>query len=91
VSNLTLKKKDDIFIKLTECLDKSSSKPNLNIQSRSINHGWILALKWVLGYGELWKEEGYKSSVPVITGDKDTDALLEDERISQDEIDMNKL
>lgn len=38
----------------------------------------------------LTDEETYKS-VPVVTGDKDTDALLEDERIAQNEIDMNTL
>jgi hypothetical protein len=92
VSNLTLKKKDDIVIKLTECLDKSISFNYLNntpIESRSVNHGWILALKWALGYDELHKQSN--DSVPEITGDKNTDALLEDERIAQDEIDMNKL
>ena len=50
----------------------------------------------------LTDEETYKSAPieikadlndlpPVITGDKDTDALLEDERIAQNEIDMNTL
>lgn len=87
MSNLTLKKKDDIFIKLTECLDKSSSPnylDNVPIKARSINYGWVMALKWVLGYDELHKQSD--DSVSVITEDKDTDALLEDERIAQDEI-----
>ena len=80
MSNLTLKKKDDIFIKLTECLDKSSS-PDLNNESRfAINHGWVMALKWVLGYDELHKQSD--DSVPVITEDYDE---------SDFDIDMSKL
>ena len=53
MSNLNLKKKDDVFIKLTKCLDKSSSVPSLSNETRAVNHGWIMALKWVLGYYEL--------------------------------------
>jgi len=52
VANLNLKKKDNIFIKLTECLDKSSS-PDLSNEELSFINGKILALKWVLGYDEL--------------------------------------
>ena len=80
MSNLHLKKKDDIFIKLTECLDKSSSVPNLSNEARAVNHGWVTALKWVLGYDELHKQSD--DSVPVITEDYDE---------SDFDIDMNKL
>ena len=52
MANLNLKKKDNIFIKLTECLDKSSL-PDLSNEELSFINGKILALKWVLGYDEL--------------------------------------
>ena len=58
MSNLNFKKKDDVFIKLTKCLDKSNSVRNLsNWEDKAINDGWIMALKWVLGYDELDKTE----------------------------------
>ncbi len=41
----------------------------------SVNHGFILGLMWASGMYE---------DVPVVTGDRDTDALLEDERIAQE-------
>ena len=41
-------------------------------------------MKWVKGYDNLFKNND--KDVPVITEDKDTDALLEDERKNQEEI-----
>tara|TARA_R100000742_G_C4266482_1_gene84591 strand:+ start:149 stop:397 length:249 start_codon:yes stop_codon:yes gene_type:complete len=82
MSNLSLKKKDDIFIKLTECLDKSSSSnylDNVPIKARSINYGWVMALKWVLGYDELHKQS------------EDNDELPKPLPDSFKEIDMNTL
>ena len=69
------KHKDDIEIKLTQCLEKKYKDEQ--VEAKAVNHGWIQALKWVKGYDNL-------CDVPVITGDKDTDALLEDERIAQE-------
>ena len=77
---LFIKHKDDIMIKLTQCQGRSYHDDN--VEAKAVNHGWIQALKWVLGFDELFK----MWDVPVITGDNDTDALLEDERINQEEI-----
>tara|TARA_R100000458_G_C8194339_1_gene186967 strand:- start:466 stop:714 length:249 start_codon:yes stop_codon:yes gene_type:complete len=74
------KHKDDIEIKLTQCLERKYNDDQ--VEAEAANHGWIQALKWVKGYDELYK----MGSVPVITGDKDTDALLEDERKNQEEL-----
>tara|TARA_R100000664_G_C2752328_1_gene139613 strand:+ start:7 stop:255 length:249 start_codon:yes stop_codon:yes gene_type:complete len=74
------KYKDDIEIKLTQCLEKKYNDDQ--VEAKAVNHGWIQALKWVKGYDELYKIE----NVPVITGDKDTDALLESERKNQEEL-----
>ena len=83
MSNLSLKKKDDIFIKLTECLDKSSSVPNLSNEARAVNHGWIMALKWVLGYDELYEQENPLKPISELANEM--------HESSDDEIDMNKL
>tara|TARA_Y100001963_G_scaffold156156_1_gene249029 strand:+ start:522 stop:782 length:261 start_codon:yes stop_codon:yes gene_type:complete len=86
MSNLHLKKKDDIFIKLTECLDRSSSSnylSNTPIEARSVNHGWVLALKWVLGYDELYEQENPLKPI--------SELAKEMYESSDDEIDMNKL
>ena len=72
------KYKDDIEIKLTQCLERKYKDEQ--VEAKAVNHGWIQALKWVKGYDNLYK----MGDVPVITGDKDTDALLEDERIAQE-------
>ena len=77
---LFIKHKDDIMIKLTQCQGRSYHDDH--VEAQAINHGWIQALKWVMGFDELFK----MGDVPVITGDRDTDALLEDERINQEEI-----
>ena len=55
MANLNLKKKDDIVIKLTECLDKSRRLTTIEntVVQKAVNHGKIMALKWVLGYDEL--------------------------------------
>ena len=76
------KHKDDIEIKLTECLERKYT--DFNIEAKAVNQGWIQALKWVKGYDNLFKNND--KDVPVITGNKDTDALLEDERKNQEEI-----
>tara|TARA_R100000152_G_C6780869_1_gene214228 strand:+ start:4674 stop:4901 length:228 start_codon:yes stop_codon:yes gene_type:complete len=75
MSNLNLKKKDDVFIKLTKCLDKCNSVRNLsNWEDKALNDGWIMALKWVLGYDELNNSEE-----------------LYLDNLDDNEIDMNKL
>lgn len=51
-TKLHVKPKDDIVIKLTECLDRSRTSTNMSNEARAINHGHIFALKWVLGYDE---------------------------------------
>ena len=61
------KHKDDIEIKLTECLERKYNDEQ--VEAEAVNHGWIQALKWVKGYGELYKME----SIPSITGDRDKD------------------
>ena len=95
MSNLSLKKKDDIFIKLTECLDKSSSVPNLSNEARAVNHGWVTALKWVLGYDELHKQSDDELSKPLPDGFREIDLTIESKKEDYDEsdfdIDMNKL
>ena len=77
---LFIKHKDDIMIKLTQCQGRSYHDDH--VEAQAINHGWIQALKWVMVFDELFK----MGDVPVITGDRDTDALLEDERKNQEEI-----
>jgi hypothetical protein len=79
---LFIKHKDDIMIKLTQCQGRSYHDDH--VEAEAINHGWIQALKWVMGFDELFKM--HDEDVPVITGDRDTDALLEDERRNQEEI-----
>ena len=79
---LFIKHKDDIMIKLTQCQGRLHRDDN--VEAKAVNHGWIQALKWVLGFDELFKMND--EDVPVITGDRDTDALLEDERRNQEEI-----
>ena len=74
------KHKDDIEIKLTQCLERKYKDEQ--VEAEAVNHGWIQALKWVKGYDELYK----MGSIPPITGDRDTDALLESERKNQEEL-----
>ena len=79
---LFLKHKDDIIIELTRRQDKRIADTAKNKIPRAVNHGWIQALKWVSGFDELYK----MGDVPIITGDRDTDALLEDEWIAQESV-----
>jgi hypothetical protein len=86
---LFIKHKDDITIKLSKCQSRNfayaiASNRKECVEAEAINQGWIQALKWVLGFDELFKRND--KDVPVITGDKDTDALLEDERMAQEEL-----
>ena len=83
MASLNLKKKDDIVIKLTECLDKYNSVHNLSDKD-SVDEplfiiGKILALKWVLGYDELDEIE------------KEEDDDYEPDPHYNNEIDMSKL
>ena len=95
MSNLSLKKKDDIFIKLTECLDKTSSVPNLSNEELSFINGKVLALKWVLGYDELHKQSDDELSKPLPDGFREIDLTIESKKEDYDEsdfdIDMSKL
>ena len=50
---LFIKHKDDIMIKLTQCQGRSYHDEQ--VEAKAINHGWIQALKWVLGFDELFK------------------------------------
>lgn len=84
-TKLHVKPKDDIVIKLTKCLDKSSSVPSLGNEARAINHGWIMALKWVLGYDELHKVDN-EDGITMHTDDE-----YEPDPHYNDEIDMSKL
>ena len=69
------------------------------IEAEAVNHGKIQGLMWAVGLyrpSNGWldvSDENSKDSfdqwndldeVPVVTGDRDTDALLEDERIAQE-------
>lgn len=62
-TKLHVKPKDDIVIKLTECLDKSGTSTNMSNEARAINHGHIFALKWVLGYDELHKSNNEDKTI----------------------------
>ena len=50
---LFIKHKDDIMIKLTQCQGRSYHDEQ--VEAKALNHGWIQALKWVLGFDELFK------------------------------------
>ena len=80
--------KDEIMLeiirlqRLTFCDDQ--------VEAEAVNHGKIQGLMWAAGLFDnnknsdpfdQWKD---LDEPPVITGDKDTDALLEDERIAQE-------
>ena len=83
MASLNLKKKDDIVIALTECLDKYNSVPNLSDKDSADEPlfivGKIIALKWVLGFDELDKTE------------KEEDDDYEPDPHYDNEIDMSKL
>jgi len=81
-TKLHVKPKDDIVIKLTECLDRSRTSTNMSDEARAINHGHIFALKWVLGYDELHKPDN-EDGITIHTDD--------DYEPDDDEIDMSKL
>ena len=89
--------KDEIMLeiirlqRLTFCDDQ--------VEAEAVNHGKIQGLMWAAGLyrpSNGWldvSDENSKDSfdqwndldeVPVVTGDRDTDALLEDERIAQE-------
>ena len=66
-ARLFLKHKDDIHIRLTECQDKWFPNKEVEFEepgslfvggknAEAVNHGWKQALKWVLGYDELYKQ-----------------------------------
>ena len=73
--------KDEIMLeiirlqRLTFCDDQ--------LEAEAVNHGKIQGLMWA---ANLYNKEGWLKSghTPVITGDRDTDALLEDERVAQE-------
>ena len=75
-----VKHKDEIMIeiirlqRLTFCDDQ--------VEAEAVNHGKIQGLMWAANLYE--NKEAWHT--PVITGDRDTDALLEDERRNQEEI-----
>jgi hypothetical protein len=69
------------------------------VEAEAVNHGKIQGLMWAVGLyrpSNGWldvSDENSKDSfdqwndldeVPVVTGDRDTDALLEDERVAQE-------
>ena len=93
-----VKHKDQIILeiirlqRLTFCDDQ--------LEAEAVNHGKIQGLMWAAGLyrpSNGWldvSDENSKDSfdqwndldeVPVVTGDRDTDALLEDERIAQEQ------
>jgi len=72
--------KDEILNNLINSLDDIAERYEA-IQS-DYESGYITALKWVLGLNEKCK-----NNIPIITGDRDTDALLEDERKNQNKDD----
>ena len=69
------------------------------VEAEAVNHGKIQGLMWAVGLyrpSNGWLDVSDENSkdafdqwndldeVPVVTGDRDTDALLEDERIAQE-------
>ena len=83
-TKLHVNPKDEIVINLRECLDKSRRSTNIEDSSiqKAVNHGKIMALKWVLGYDQLHKVDNEDG----ITMHTDDEYEPDD-----DEIDMSKL
>ena len=78
---LFLQHKDDIMIKLSQCQSKNfvysiSNNKEDCIEAEAVNQGWVQALKWVLGFGNL-----YKVAPPeqVIIEDDEIEPFKEDE------------
>tara|TARA_R110002020_G_scaffold464664_1_gene685521 strand:+ start:494 stop:724 length:231 start_codon:yes stop_codon:yes gene_type:complete len=71
---LFLQGKDDITIKLSQCQGKEFHEDH--VEAQAVNHGWILALKWVLGFGNLYK---VPPEEPVIIEDDEIEPFTEDE------------
>ena len=83
--------KDEIMLeiiklqRLTFCDDQ--------VEAEAVNHGKIQRLMWAAGLYNNSKDKSpdvfdqwYNEELPIVTGDRDTDALLEDERKNQEEI-----
>ena len=83
--------KDEIMLeiiklqRLTFCDDQ--------VEAEAVNHGKIQGLMWAAGLYNNSKDKSsdvfdqwYNEELPIVTGDRDTDALLEDERKNQEEI-----
>ena len=95
-TKLHVKPKDDIVIKLTQCLDKYKNfyqKENSSIErsfgdlekNKPMTYGWIMALKWVLGYDQLHKVDN-EDGITMHTDDE-----YEPDPHYNDEINMSKL
>ena len=64
---LFIKHKDDITIKLSKCQSRNfaysiASNRKECVEAEAMNQGWIQALKWVLGFDELFKILDKKNS-----------------------------
>ena len=81
-TKLHVKPKDDIVIKLTQCLDKYKNFYQKENSSIERSFGWIMALKWVLGYDELHKVDN-EDGITMHTDDE--------YEPDNNEIDMSKL
>ena len=71
---LFLQGKDDITIKLSQCQAKEFHQDH--VEAKAVNHGLILALKWVLGFGNLYKVPPPEQ---VIIEDDEIEPFKEDE------------
>ncbi len=90
-----VKHKDEIMLEILRlhrlkfCDDEHRPK----IEAEAVNHGKIQGLMWAAGLYNNSKDKSsdvfdqwYNEELPIVTGDRDTDALLEDERKNQEEI-----
>jgi len=84
-----MKHKDEVLLeilrlqRLTFCDDQ--------VEAEAVNHGKIQGLMWSAGLFQDKKnpdpfDQWNNEQPPIITGDKDTDSLLEDERKNQEEL-----
>ena len=77
-----VKHKDEIMLEILRLhrLKFCDNEHRPKIEAEAVNHGKIQGLMWAANLYE--NKEAWHT--PIITGDRDTDALLEDERIAQE-------
>ena len=79
-----MKHKDEVLLEILKLQRLTFSDDQ--VEEEAINHGKIQGLLWSAGLFQDNKNPDpfNQWGLPVITGDRDTDALLEDERINQE-------